>query len=85
MATSALRLDIRKTDRGDAYRAWLLLLPVLLFFALFQYYPIVKSILISFQEYGLLLENRPWVGFRNFHRQFRASDNQDSSGESDSF
>lgn len=51
--------------------AYQLLLPVLLFFLILQYYPILKSILISFQEYGLLLRETPWLGLENYIRQFQ--------------
>lgn len=51
--------------------AFSLLLPVLLFFLILQYYPILKSIFISFQEYGLLLRETPWLGLENYVRQFQ--------------
>ena len=47
-----------------------MLAPVIVFFLLFQYYPILKSVLISFQEYGLLLRDTPFVGLRNYTRLF---------------
>lgn len=50
--------------------AWLLLTPVVVFFVLFQYYPILKSVAISFREYGLLLRERPFVGLQNYTRLF---------------
>jgi multiple sugar transport system permease protein len=50
--------------------AILLLAPVLVFFVLFQYYPILKSVMISFREYGLLLRDRPFVGLANYARLF---------------
>ena len=49
----------------------MLLLPVLVFFLLFQYYPILKSIVISFMDYGLLMRQTPWVGLENYVRQFQ--------------
>jgi multiple sugar transport system permease protein len=48
-----------------------LLLPVILFFLLFQYYPILKSIAISFTEYGLLRRTTPFIGVENYIRQFQ--------------
>lgn len=67
-----LRLELPWSVTGNQWRAaYPLLLPVLLFFLLFQYYPILKSILISFQEYGLLLRETPWVGLENYVRQFQ--------------
>lgn len=57
---------------GDQSRtAYPLLIPVLLFFLVFQYYPILKSVLISFQEYGLLLRETPWIGLENYLRQLQ--------------
>lgn len=47
------------------------LLPVLVYFALFQYYPILKSIYISFFDYGLLRRDTPFVGLANYVRQFQ--------------
>lgn len=55
----------------DARTAYTLLLPVIAFFVLFQYYPILKSIVISFQEYGLLRRERPFIGLENYVRQFQ--------------
>ncbi len=57
--------------RSEAGTAYLLLLPVLLFFVIVQYYPILKSIGISFFDYGLLLRERPFVGLENYIRQFQ--------------
>ncbi len=57
---------------GDQSRvAYLLLAPVLVFFAVFQYYPILKSITMSFQEYGLLRRETPFVGLEHYVRQFQ--------------
>ncbi|NBC16062.1 MAG: ABC transporter permease subunit [Bacteroidetes bacterium] len=51
--------------------AYGLLLPTLLFFLVFQYYPILKSVAISFFEYGLLQRSNPFVGLGNYVQQFR--------------
>ena len=51
--------------------AYGLLLPTLLFFLVFQYYPILKSVAISFFEYGLLQRKIPFVGLGNYVQQFR--------------
>ncbi len=48
-----------------------MLLPTLIFFIVFQYYPILKSIVISFYEYGLLRRTTPFVGLDNYIRQFQ--------------
>jgi multiple sugar transport system permease protein len=56
---------------GESRVAWAMLVPILLFFALFQYYPILKSFVISFQQYGLLMRETPWIGVENYVRQFQ--------------
>jgi len=61
----------RQYEGRQERAAYTLLLPVLVFFLLFQYYPILKSILISFQEYGLLMRQTPFIGLENYIRQFR--------------
>ena len=55
----------------EARSALTLLLPVLAFFLVFQYYPILKSFVISFQEYGLLRRETPFIGLENYIRQFQ--------------
>ena len=61
----------RRYGPSDTRSAYTLLLPVLVFFLLFQYYPILKSIAISFMEYGLLMRETPWIGLENYVRQFQ--------------
>ena len=56
---------------AEARSAYSLLAPVILFFLVFQYYPILKSIGISFMEYGLLNRHTPFVGLENYVRQFQ--------------
>ncbi len=68
MPTLSLSYGAAKEEVRSAY---LLLIPVLVFFLLFQYYPILKSIAISFQEYGLLMRERPFIGLENYVRQFQ--------------
>ena len=55
----------------EVRESYFLLAPVLLFFLLFQYYPILKSILISFADYGLLRRSTPFVGLDNYARQLQ--------------
>ncbi len=55
----------------EARTALVLLAPTLLFFLLFQYYPILKSVAISFADYGLLRRETPFVGLENYIRQFQ--------------
>ena len=45
--------------------AYLFLLPALVVYAVFAWYPIVKEFVVSFQSYDLLTGGR-WVGLRNY-------------------
>ncbi len=68
----ALSIRLKSPARGrDTRSAYTLLLPVLVFFLLFQYYPILKSVAISFMDYGLLRPKTPWIGLENYVRQFQ--------------
>ena len=58
-------------NRAETRTAYGLLLPTLVFFVVFQYYPILNSIGISFFDYGLLRRETPFVGFANYVRQFQ--------------
>ena len=60
-----------RVDRKEARISFLLLVPVIIFFLVFQYYPIFKSIVISFTEYGLLRRETPFVGLTHYVRQFQ--------------
>ena len=70
MPARSLRLK-PQARRSDIRSAYALLLPVLAFFLIFQYYPILKSVAISFFEYGLLMPRTPWIGLENYVRQFQ--------------
>lgn len=69
MAT-ARAASVRRLD-SESKSALMILAPVIAFFAVFQYYPILKSIWISFLEYGLLRRDTPFVGLSNYIRQFQ--------------
>ncbi|MBE2186961.1 MAG: sugar ABC transporter permease [Rhodothermales bacterium] len=55
---------------AEARTAYTMLLPVIVLFVLFQYYPILKTIGVSFFEYGLLRRTTPFVGLGHYIRQF---------------
>ncbi|GAA1361607.1 carbohydrate ABC transporter permease [Streptomyces beijiangensis] len=59
--------------RGGALRkqltAWLFLVPTLIVFGLFAWWPIVRSLLMSFQKTNLV-EPATWVGLDNFRALF---------------
>ena len=67
---SALSLK-RSRWTPEARTALLWLAPTLVFFVVFQYYPILKSVAISFTEFGLLRRDTPFVGLENYVRQFQ--------------
>ena len=60
-----------KANDAEARASLALLVPVLLFFLIFQYYPILKSVAISFMDYGLLRRQTPFIGLGNYVRQFQ--------------
>lgn len=55
----------------EARTALLWLAPTLAFFVVFQYYPILKSLVVSFADFGLLRRDTPFVGLDNYVRQFQ--------------
>jgi multiple sugar transport system permease protein len=71
--TIALNNVKTKTRRRFSWReqrlAYLFLFPALFLFALINWYPIVKTILYSFQEVNLK-GVQGWVGFSNYVRMF---------------
>lgn len=69
MANTVTLLRPRRFD-AEARTAYTLLLPVIVLFVLFQYYPILKTIAVSFFEYGLLRRTTPFVGLDHYIRQF---------------
>ncbi|MDD9268042.1 ABC transporter permease subunit [Paenibacillus sp. GCM10023248] len=44
---------------------YLMMLPIMAYFVVFSYYPLVRGFIISFQEFRLI-GNRPFVGFDNY-------------------
>src|SRR5579863_4207406 len=57
----------RRIDWRNQGSAFLFLLPSLLVFSLFAWYPIIRTIIFSFQKVSLNGEST-WIGFANFHR-----------------
>jgi multiple sugar transport system permease protein len=56
---------------GQQITAYLFLLPALAVFAVFAWFPILNSVVMSFQNVNLVDASRStWVGFRNFERMF---------------
>ncbi|MFF2963244.1 carbohydrate ABC transporter permease [Streptomyces sp. NPDC057963] len=59
----------RGTGPRKQFTAWLFLVPALLVFGLFAWWPIVRSLLLSFQKTNLV-EPAVWVGLDNFRALF---------------
>ncbi|MEE1768362.1 sugar ABC transporter permease [Streptomyces sp. JV185] len=59
----------RGTGSRKQFTAWLFLVPALLVFGLFAWWPIVRSLLLSFQRTNLV-EPAVWVGLDNFRTLF---------------
>ncbi|MFQ3566640.1 MAG: sugar ABC transporter permease [Aggregatilineales bacterium] len=60
-----------RIDWGQQITAYLFLLPALAVFAVFAWFPILNSVVMSFQNVNLVDASRStWVGFRNFERMF---------------
>ncbi|MEV0272712.1 sugar ABC transporter permease [Hamadaea sp. NPDC050747] len=67
-AAGAARSRRRSAWRADAV-AFVLLIPAFVVFGLFSWWPIIRGLLISFQETNLV-EPARWVGLDNFHAIF---------------
>lgn len=50
--------------------AYLFLMPKLIFFAIFLFIPIIWSLMLSFQQYGVF--SSEWVGFKNYIYAFKS-------------
>ena len=57
----------QRLDWRSQSSAYLFLLPALLIFAIFSWYPIIRTFIFSFQSVSLNGEST-WIGFDNFHR-----------------
>src|SRR6201995_3715293 len=68
-ALEARRYRARRTPvtwvRGGGLSTLIFMLPLLLVFGAFSWYPIVRTVLMSFQHTNLL-EAPTWVGWQNF-------------------
>ncbi|MCM2532747.1 hypothetical protein NDK43_10575 [Neobacillus pocheonensis] len=47
------------------FTLYLMMLPILLYFAIFTFYPLIRGFMISLQDYRLI-GNRPFVGLDNY-------------------
>jgi len=60
---------LQRTKIKNQISAYLFLLPALIIFAVFSWYPIITTIVYSFQKVGLMGPSK-WVGLQNYVRMF---------------
>ena len=63
------KTELQGDDTMNTFKryAWLyvMMIPIFLYFLLFAYYPLLRGVLISFQEFRII-GDRPFVGFQNY-------------------
>ena len=59
--------------RREKLKDFLCVLPAIIFFALFVYYPIIKLFQISFTNWNLISDTYKYVGLKNFKWLFKGS------------
>ncbi len=69
-----MKLLSRKKSGNDQFAAWVFLLPALLAFLIFKYYPILLGFFISFYEINIVELPGKFVGFSNYSRAFADPD-----------
>lgn len=57
---------LSRLRRNEAIQAYIFLLPVIIFFVLILYVPIINSFIISFRRYSILSPSNPFVGLKNY-------------------
>lgn len=69
--TEKLRDFIRAVRRPQARAAYLFILPSMVVLAVFVFWPIIQSVLLSLQRWQFGSSEINWVGFANFERLFQ--------------
>lgn len=75
-APAALRPGQRRARLLSGTTRWLFVIPAALFVAVFFGYPIVKNVIMSFQDYStktFFTGEAPWVGIQNYVQVFSSS------------
>ncbi len=57
-------------ERRHAREAWLILIPVLIYYAIFAVFPVVANTYMSFMEWNGITGIPTWVGLENYRRYF---------------
>jgi len=60
----------------DAVAGWLFVLPALVIFGTFIFWPILYIFWLSFREWSVITPEKPWVGFDNYRALARNGDFQ---------
>jgi multiple sugar transport system permease protein len=60
----------------DAVAGWLFVLPALVIFGTFIFWPIIYIFWLSFHEWSVITPEKPWVGLDNYVNVFKNSDFQ---------
>jgi ABC-type sugar transport system permease subunit len=56
-----------------AFEGWLILTPILVYFSVFFFFPVVSNFVLSFTRWSGLSGSPVWVGFTNYRRYFTDS------------
>ena len=59
-------IKLSRLKRNEAIQAYIFLLPIIIFFILILYFPIISSFIISFRRYSILSPSNPFVGLKNY-------------------
>ena len=65
------RLKSQKNLKKKINRGWLFILPALIVFLLFKYYPILLGIFVTFFKYNIMNPPGTFVGFDNYIQAFK--------------
>lgn len=60
--------------REDAIAGWLFVLPALVIFGTFIFWPIIQVFWLSFHEWSVITPEKPWVGLSNYRELFSDGD-----------
>ena len=63
---------LRHSHLGGPQRrfVWSVLVPCIIFYLLFRFYPFANALIISFREYNIVAAAKPFVGFDNYAKIF---------------
>jgi ABC-type sugar transport system permease subunit len=71
--TRSERLKRWRYRNRHAVEGWLILTPILIYFSIFFFFPVVSNFVLSFTRWSGLSGAPTWVGFANYRRYFTDS------------